>query len=252
MDGLFLRNKSVLRLAFSIYASVMTDHAPELPMNEAQWKRAMEKSDARSAKYGELLETFMDHPDCDAIISREMGWDREPDDSSDEDNEGFDDERFDVDEMNRMCEEAAGDPEIAAQVQADEDALHAMPAYARSFEWGLQVHEALKSYLEALSDDDYDPSHPLVIAYGDSLVVAAKIAGGHGLGYEDEFLCGNIVNCKKSLTAADNALAALRTLREGDVPAEVIDPLLAAGQAVRQLVATHIAEMRSRVWWDSA
>src|SRR2546425_483984 len=47
------------------------------PWTEEQWERFMEKSDVRSAKFGELLETFIDHPDRDELIAHEMGWDRD-------------------------------------------------------------------------------------------------------------------------------------------------------------------------------
>jgi len=33
---------------------------------------------------------------------------------------------------------------------------------------------------------------------GGSFTIAAKLAGGHGMGYEDDVLCGNIVCCKRS------------------------------------------------------
>src|SRR5262245_14062320 len=46
------------------------------PWTEAQWEAFMKRADARSAKFGELLETFQDHPNRDAIIDHEMGWDR--------------------------------------------------------------------------------------------------------------------------------------------------------------------------------
>src|SRR5438874_11330204 len=52
------------------------EHDDDRPWTEAQWEALMKRSDVRSAKFGELLETFMDHPDRDAIIDREMGWDR--------------------------------------------------------------------------------------------------------------------------------------------------------------------------------
>ena len=43
------------------------------PWNEAKWERFMLASDVRSAKFGELLETLIDDPNCDEIIAREMG-----------------------------------------------------------------------------------------------------------------------------------------------------------------------------------
>ena len=54
----------------------VADHEPDdPPWTEDQWERFMQRSDVRSAKFGELLETLRDHPDRDEIIAREMGWD---------------------------------------------------------------------------------------------------------------------------------------------------------------------------------
>jgi hypothetical protein len=77
------------------------------------------------------------------------------------------------------------------------------------------------------------------------------LAGGHGMGYDDDALCGNIVCCKRSLAGADQCLRGLRALRDrGVAQPEVIDPLIQEGEQVRKLVEERIAELRSRVWWE--
>lgn len=43
-------------------------------MDEFEWELMLKDSDAKGAKYGELLEKYMDHPDCDKIIDEQMGW----------------------------------------------------------------------------------------------------------------------------------------------------------------------------------
>jgi hypothetical protein len=45
----------------------------DFPWNEQQWEDFMKRSDVRSARYGELFETLIDHPDLDEIIDKEMG-----------------------------------------------------------------------------------------------------------------------------------------------------------------------------------
>src|SRR5256885_4028641 len=42
--------------------------------DEFDYERFMRESDARTDKYAELLEKYMDHPDRDKIIAKEMGW----------------------------------------------------------------------------------------------------------------------------------------------------------------------------------
>ncbi|HEY5909944.1 MAG TPA: hypothetical protein VJA21_05000 [Verrucomicrobiae bacterium] len=42
--------------------------------DEFDYEKFMRECDARTDKYGELLDKYMDHPDRDRIIAREMGW----------------------------------------------------------------------------------------------------------------------------------------------------------------------------------
>jgi len=50
-----------------------------LPPEDKEWdefdyEKLMRESDARTDKYSELLDKYMDHPDRDRIISWELGW----------------------------------------------------------------------------------------------------------------------------------------------------------------------------------
>ncbi len=219
----------------------MTDEPfDEQPWNEEQWERFLHRSDVRSAKFGELLETLMDHPDRDEIIAREMGWDR-----GDQDDDQDDESEIELPDI----QDVGTDEELEEFERRREESLNAIPAYVRGFEWGTKVHKALEKYLKG--SEEPDPDDPLVVAFSDSLVVTAKIAGGHGMGYDEEVLCGNIVCCKRSLEAADRSVAALEELAQrGTVPAETIQPLLEEGKLIRDLVQQHIAHLRSRVWWQ--
>src|SRR5687767_6541933 len=51
------------------------DPEGDKPMNEEQWEAFMREGDLRAARFGELLETLIDHPNRDEIVAREMGWD---------------------------------------------------------------------------------------------------------------------------------------------------------------------------------
>src|SRR3712207_4114208 len=54
----------------------MSDYsgAPEGEWDEYEWERFLQKQDQRTEKYMELLEKYLDHPQRDQIIAREMGW----------------------------------------------------------------------------------------------------------------------------------------------------------------------------------
>jgi hypothetical protein len=228
---------------------------PEQPWNEAQWEKFLKESEVRSAKFGELLETLMDHPDRDAIIDREMGWDRDDDESpamewleealESQEDEDDDDETFVID--------AADDPDMMNEDDEDsepweDNELKKLPYYTRAFDFGLRVHDQLKPYL---TPDEEDQDEDFIDALANGFNIAAKLAGAHGMGCEDDMICGNIVCCKRSLEAASECLRALTSLRDRTLmPAEVADLLLKEGEEVRGLVEQHIAELRSRVWWQ--
>ncbi len=51
------------------------------PWDEYDWERFLQQQDRKTDEYLRLLETYADHPDRDAIIAKEMGWDDLEDDS---------------------------------------------------------------------------------------------------------------------------------------------------------------------------
>lgn len=219
----------------------MTDEPnDDRPWGEEEWERFLQKSEARSARFGELLETLFEHPDRDAILRREMGWDRHEDPMTD-------DEDGETAEMLSALNEPPTEEEIE-HIRRERDDLEELPAYRRSFDWSIRVFEALK---EELGKREGDLEELMAQAVCDAQTVAAKIAGGHGMGYEDESLCGNIVCCKRALEAAKRSLLGLRELSHRHPPLSApLAPLLEEGQEIERLVEAHIAELRSRVWWE--
>jgi hypothetical protein len=49
------------------------DHSDKI-WDEYDWERFLQEQESRTEKYMELLERYMDHPQRDEIIAREMGW----------------------------------------------------------------------------------------------------------------------------------------------------------------------------------
>ena len=62
------------------------DHEPDRAWDEYEWERFLQQQDHKTEKYMELLEKYLDHPQRDQIIAREMGWTQllQSDDWSDE------------------------------------------------------------------------------------------------------------------------------------------------------------------------
>lgn len=77
---------------------------PEEKWGEHDYERFLKESDARTDKYGELLEKYGDSAEAHQKIAEEMGWVRE---LTEEEAEA---ERKRIEEMNRACEEALNEP----------------------------------------------------------------------------------------------------------------------------------------------
>jgi hypothetical protein len=50
------------------------DHEPNGAWDEYDWERFLQQQDHKTEKYMELLEKYLDDPQRDQIIAREMGW----------------------------------------------------------------------------------------------------------------------------------------------------------------------------------
>ena len=62
-----------LKLAFISHMAGF-DHQPERAWDEYDWERFLQQQDHKTEKYMELLEKYLDDPNRDQIIAREMGW----------------------------------------------------------------------------------------------------------------------------------------------------------------------------------
>ena len=50
-----------------------SDYEPRR-MNEFEWEQNLRESDALTDRFSKVLEKYLDHPNCDKLIAREMGW----------------------------------------------------------------------------------------------------------------------------------------------------------------------------------
>jgi hypothetical protein len=93
------------KLTGAIEAQQRGQKDPEAEWDEHDYEKFMKECDARTDKYMELLEKYGDADEAEEKIAKEMGWDCGGEDEN-EDEEG----RMSVEEMNRICEEAANEP----------------------------------------------------------------------------------------------------------------------------------------------
>lgn len=211
----------------NVLEAAKTEFREDKEWNEFDYEKFMKESDARTDKYMELVDKYQDHPEADAIIAREMGWDSASGTSeeSDADETPEDDEVvFDVDEMNRITEEAA-DPEPDPATEGvdwirtpDGDIRH--PLRHRCTETAVRVWKKCTEL--GLDQNDDQDLHRFVFEFQ---CTGAKLAGAlDGLAYdaaleEPAFIVARLKRALDHLHRSQSGLeaAAAKDLMPGDV-----------------------------------
>jgi hypothetical protein len=150
----------------------MADYDPESDRiwDEYDWERFLQQQDQKTEKYMELLEKYLDDPQRDEIIAREMGWSHLGEDndwseevdaltnedwrsSGDMENDHGNAVRFDSFEDHSLYRAAFALTVWIDQLFDDDAALQNEPAAVK-----LATHSALASakLAAALNDDDLD------------------------------------------------------------------------------------------------
>jgi hypothetical protein len=216
------------------------DEEPEI-WDEHQWEAFMRESDKRTEKYSRLLEKYQDHPDCEKIVAKEMGWD-------------WLEEALEAQERGEVPEEERWDDFGEYEMEAGEewkrttgyesfefDSVKNLPAYQKAYQYTLDAIGLIQSRLEEATDES-------VRSFAESVTIpSAKIAGGFAMGFERESLGGNIANCKRGLVAANRTLTALQEMRDKKIiDQEVFRDFYSRGKEVRDELAIYIVELRER------
>jgi hypothetical protein len=217
------------------------------PMDEFEWEEFMKKSDAKAAKYSALLDKYMDDPNRDEIIAREMGW------NTDLEEDGI--ERPWLDEMNDAVEEmmederseewkkAAGIPDGSL---SGRDELEKDPLYRMGHSFAIDTIRWCESLSDAVKEDP-----DMRKAMEHLLIPAAKIAGAVALDADEEnekeMLGLRLANYKRGLSAVNTALTHLSAVREkGLIVSESIFPFIKQATELRNALAVRIVEVREQ------
>jgi hypothetical protein len=218
--------------------------------DEEDWERFLQLADARTAKYEELFETFIDHPMREEIIAHEMGWEdffRECRSRVDNCDECADRHECEAYEMLRLMEgpdNIEDDPDAEALVACFEE-VKEIPAYTEAYEFALRLEEHFRTHLDDNVEDE-SPRTALMAA----TMAPAQIAGGHGIGYDRESLCGNIANCKRALKNLEVCMTSLADLNgRGLLEPEASERLHQESRDVWKAISRWIEDLRARVWW---
>jgi hypothetical protein len=89
------------RLAEAVEVHRAGQKDPEEQWDEHDYEKFLKECDARTDKYGELLDKYGHSDEAEAKIAKEMGWDRDDDDEEAQKR---------IDEINAICEAAANEP----------------------------------------------------------------------------------------------------------------------------------------------
>ncbi|MGR3174208.1 MAG: hypothetical protein ACUZ8N_06370 [Candidatus Scalindua sp.] len=212
--------------------------------DEDDWERFLQKADVRNAKYMELFETLHNHPDCDDLIAKEMGWDHKYEDCDDKNKSCDDCEKNNechIYEIDQIFDESI---ECHEATERDVEDVKKITAYKRSSEFCIRLRAYFKDNRGIETDED------AIDAVTASSIVPVKIAGGHGMDYEKDSLCGNIANCKRSLKNAGKCIYLLEIVRaSASFPEDEMNILIGEAIKVEREVTKLIDELRSKIWW---
>jgi hypothetical protein len=173
---------------------------PENIWDEYDWERFLQQQDRKTEKYMELLERFIDDPNRDQIIAREMGWYHLLDKDGEKWAENVDslfDEEF---------EEDMEDDEATAQSD-DEEGFEVHPLYQASFALTIWIDQLF----EELGDAQNKPSAVKLSTH--SAIASAKLAAALSDDDVDE-IGMTIAYLKRALKAVMTALEAAMQFRK--------------------------------------
>jgi hypothetical protein len=153
-----------------------TQKDPDADWNEHDFERFLKESDARTEKYGELLDKYGTSDEAEDKLAHEMGWDRELSDEEAARRTEW------VEEMNRACQEALSEPEPEPDPHregidwirtGDGDLRH--PLQHACFENAMGLYHEVKALgLENHADSD------LADLVSEFQIASAKLAGALG------------------------------------------------------------------------
>jgi len=182
-------------------------------MDEFEWERQFQESDAVSKRYMLLMETFLDHPDREKQIAHEMGWNWNEDGDFDDDSEWEDEDTFDIEDALEMAESLAPIPETEGidWIQTPDGTIR-HPLTQRSADVIRNVWRFCKDQTE--SGTEQSPDLQAMLFHAQTL--NAKLAGAlDSLAYDQDTDGGFIVAClKRALKSFDLTIKALGSIAQ--------------------------------------
>jgi len=176
----------------------MPEHnEPEKVWDEYDWERFLQQQDRKTERYMDLLEKYIDDPDRDQIIAREMGWPH----PLQTDEFDWTEMSFEASSEDEDFEESEGEEGEEVDIEGIPESFELHPLYQASF--------ALTVWIDQIFDvlDESQNTPAAVKLATNSAVASAKLAAA--LSDDDvEELGMTIAYLKRALKAITNAIDA--------------------------------------------
>jgi hypothetical protein len=208
---------------------------PEREWDEYEWERFLQNQDLRTERYLELLERYVDHPERDVIIAKEMGWfEFSAGEEAWEASCAGEAEEGDAEGPLEL--DAGGD----ADADAEEQALEEHPLYRNAFELTVWLDGVLEARGERVTE------HPAAMELAkQTCILGGKVAAALS-GPEESELGMTIAYLKRALRAANLALNAYAEVHRERLLGRVRDKQLRARLfEVRDTIVVLMGETRA-------
>lgn len=206
-------------------AALRPDQPVEVPedrdMDEFEWERFLQQCDARTERFGELMEKYEDDPDRKRIVARHMGWDHMIEMLDAEARGELPATEEPCDELEEEWDEPEPDPATeGVDWIRTEDGRTCHPLQNRCFELAVRMFRDAED-AGLLGRNAAEPDDSVDLMKFKISSASAKLAGAlNGLGQGVPFECGFIVaSLKRALAIINEALGAMNQVeQDGTMP----------------------------------
>ena len=202
--------------------------------DEYAWERFLQQQDRKTERYMELLEKYLDDPNRDQIIAREMGWSH----LLEEDGQKW------AEEVHSAFDEGMDEEEAQSEEGEEDEGFQMHPLYQASFAMSIWLDELFEESPEL-------QNHPATVKLTTQAAIAsAKLAAA--LSEDDAEEIGmTIAYLKRSLKAISNAMEGALQLQGGNLlnperSAALQQRLFTIRDGIISLMGEYRAEWRNR------
>jgi hypothetical protein len=206
----------------------MSDSHADNTWDEFRWERFLQEQEQRTEKYMDLLDKYMNHPQRDELIAKEMGWKH----LNEEDANDWDEEMEAAFEDDEDEDDSTGDEFLCG--------FESNPLYQQALAFNSELDEMLDQL------DEKAREHPAMNTLGTQITLAtAKLAAALNENDSEE-LGMNIAYLKRALYALNIALGAVIQLRtKGIIEEPIFERLRGRVFAIRNDIVTITGEFRA-------